>query len=258
MNCEVIISSCDKYNDLWMPFFSLFEMYWADCPFPVKLITEEIRFENSKVESLCLGNGLDWSSLLLLALKRCSASYVLLCLEDFFLRERVNTQRIITLLLVMESNHLNMLRLIPRPGPKAGTEGNAEYGILRPAERYRVSTQATLWRKDILQQLLIPGESAWEFEVNGSRRADDYPGFACVWKTAFPYRHHVIERGKWFPWYAWYFNRMGIGVDLLRRPVLSKTETIRWFISKAFGPSANQLPPSIRKTIKPFIKKLGW
>ncbi|MEW6260545.1 MAG: hypothetical protein AB1547_11665 [Thermodesulfobacteriota bacterium] len=254
----VIVSSCDKYNDLWRPFFRLFEIYWPDCPFPVKLISEELKFELSVGESLCLGKGLDWSSLLLRALDRCSTRYVILCLDDFFLRKSVNTQRILHLLWAMDFYHLNMLRLTPRPGPERDAAGNIEYGTLQPSEPYRVSTQAALWRKDVLQRLLLPGESAWEFEVNGSRRANEIEGFSCVWETAFPYRHHVIEKGKWFPWAAWRFSRMGIGVDLSRRPVMSVAETIRWLTSKAFGPVARRLPPFVRRVVKPLIKELGW
>jgi len=36
-NCSILIPSCDKYSDLWRPFFTLFWRHWPDCPFPVYL-----------------------------------------------------------------------------------------------------------------------------------------------------------------------------------------------------------------------------
>lgn len=36
---------------------------------------------------------------------------------------------------------------------------------------YLISLQPSLWRKDYLQQVLKPGEDAWQTEIQGSRRA---------------------------------------------------------------------------------------
>ena len=33
----ILILSCDKFSDLWKPFFDLFWKYWPDCPYNVYL-----------------------------------------------------------------------------------------------------------------------------------------------------------------------------------------------------------------------------
>ena len=40
MKTDVVVLSCDKYSDLWNPFFKLYNKYWQDNPFKTYLITE--------------------------------------------------------------------------------------------------------------------------------------------------------------------------------------------------------------------------
>ena len=237
--CTLLVSSCDNYRDLWAPYFALIRRHWPDCPFPMALISEESvpNLPVSGVENLCLGGGHDWSSLLKMALERVRTPVVLLSLEDFFLRRRVDTNRILRLLDLMNAQNIPMLRLSPRPGPNKIWPGNEEIGVIEPGAPYRVSTQAALWRVSVLHALLSEGESAWEFERAGSRRSSHLDKFASVWAEAFPYRHHVIERGEWFPWSAKRFVREDIGVDLSARPVMSTRTAVSWIGRKAMGPA---------------------
>jgi len=230
-DCTLLVSSCDRYADLWEPYFSLLRMHWHDCPFPVALITESKRPAIPNVRPLCLGNGSDWSTLLLKALDAVDTPYILLTLEDFFLRRPVDTAGVMKLYHEMQQKSLSMLRLIPRPGPTI-VMGNIEYGGIAVGAPYKVSTQAAFWRSETLRQLLVSGETAWQFEVNGSKRIAELGGFAAVWRETLPYRHHVVERGKWFPWAYWIFSRMNIGVDPAARPVMTAGETSRWIIRK--------------------------
>jgi hypothetical protein len=256
--CTLLVASCDRYADLWSPYFMLWRRYWPDCPFPVALITEELQPRIDGVRALALGAGMDWSTLMLRALEAARTPYVLLTLEDFFLRRAVDTGRILSLFEDVQRQDVRMLRLIPRPGPTEPIAVGAEYGAIAPDAPYRVSTQAAFWHVETLRSLLVPGESAWEFEWKGSARGAAVPGFFAVGKAALPYRHHVIERGKWFPWEARRFQRLGIGVDLAARPVMTRAEASRWLIGKALTPVVVRLPRWGRRLLKPIARRLGW
>lgn len=256
--CTLLVASCDKYADLWRPFFSLNRIHWPDRPFPAALISEQLDPKFDDVRALCLGKGLDWSSLMIRALDAVDTPYVLLTLDDFFLRSAVDTARILRLLDDMEQHQLRMLRLIPRPGPTIRLAGVRDYGAIGANTPFRVSAQAAFWRVETLRQLLVPGESAWEFEVNGTKRSAEHQGFAAVWQAALPYRHHVIERGKWFPWAAWRFQRLNIGVDLSSRPVMTIRETARWLIGKTTVKVVQQLPQKWRRALRPLVRRCGW
>lgn len=202
------------------------------------MITETLRPSLAGVTVLSLGSGLSWSDLLIRALEKIPSSTILFTLEDFFLRDKVDTDEIKRLLAIFENDNLSMLRLITRPGPDLPypTCNRARLGLISNNAPYKVSTQAAFWSVKTLRSILAPGESIWEFEMKGSERAKVLPGFACVKKSIFPYRHHVIERGKWFPWEAKKFNAMKIGVDLTKRQVMSNRETFRWCIGKTKAP----------------------
>jgi hypothetical protein len=51
---SILVNSCDSYDDLWEPYFSLFHVQWADCPYPVYLNTETKRYNRSdmKIETI--------------------------------------------------------------------------------------------------------------------------------------------------------------------------------------------------------------
>jgi len=257
-DCTLLVSSCDRYADLWRPYFSLLDLRWPDRPFPVALVTEAKEAGIPGVRSLQLGTGMDWSTLILRALDAVGTPWVLFTLEDFFLRGPTDSARIAALFETARRDDLQMLRLIPRPGPTTRIDGNDAYGWIDVGAPFRVSTQAAFWRVDVLRELIVAGESIWQFELHGSERSVRFDRFAGVWRSALPYRHHVVERGKWFPWDAWRFRRLDIGVDLDARPVMSASEAARWLINKSTGPLIRRMPPGMRRALKPVARRLGW
>lgn len=229
-SCTLLVSSCDKYKDIWSPYFSLLDIYWKDCPFSKVLITEDEICVHPMVKSLRLGVGYDWSTLLLKALDQIDSKYIFFSLEDFFLRKKVDTTLILDALQFTIDNDLSMLRLIPRPGPDKPIVNGLGYGLINDSARYKVSTQAAIWRVDILRGLLRSGETIWEFEHNGSTRAAYIQGFVSVMNPYFPYGHHVIERGQWFPWEVVRCWINGVNIDLSARKVMPVHKVIFWWI----------------------------
>lgn len=233
--CSLIVSTCDKYSDLWVPFFNLIDANWPDCPYKIFLITEDKVFDKTNVISTKIGSDLDWSSLLKSSLSFIDTPYVLLMLEDFFLRELVVTRKIDDALEYMIENSVDMLRLIPHQKPPGRRQSMAlSFNVIPYDERYRVSTQAALWRLDTLQNLLKVGESAWEFELNGSKRSslDKSKVFESVSYPILPYGHHVVERGRWFPWEKNRYKKMNIGCDFSKRNTMSWWNALLWFARK--------------------------
>ncbi len=196
----VMISSCDKFKDVWTPFFTLFFKYWADCPYPVYLITEKEKFEDRRVQSLCLGEGRDFSSLLDEALTVINEPLILLMLEDFFLDADVDTKQLNQYVAYFKQVSAGYMRLVANPAPDRCCDDNGRLGIINKGADYRLSLQVAIWDKRVLLGLLRSGESPWELELLGSRRSDELEQpFLCVNSSQdepFRYRH-VIVRGKW-------------------------------------------------------------
>jgi hypothetical protein len=221
LNCSVLVVSCDRYRDLWKPFFHLFSKYWPDCRFPLYLGANFLSVEHPGVISLHAGEDKSWSMNLRFFLQQIPSEYVLLLLEDFFLDQQVNSGII--------ENHLNslhklggtVLRLFPNPPFDYALTGQQGLGGLHSLAPYRISLQAALWNKAKLQQLIRDAESSWEFELNGTKRSrTEARGYYCVKLPALHYQH-VVERGEWFREAARRYGSQQIGCDMTARPVMT-------------------------------------
>ena len=235
---SVLIPSCDAYSDLWAPFFNLFFRFWPDCPFPVLLGSNTQTFYHDRIHILYSSRGKNWTNSTREFVEALTTPYVLLFLEDFFLRRPVPTAAVLS---AFESlKHLNgdMLRLMPRPGPDIGLAQYPNVGRIEVGAPWRVSTQVAIWKRQTLLDLMREGEPIWEFEFRGSRRSDALGDtFYAVWQPLIPYGHHVVQRGKWFPHAAWRFGRMNIGCVFSCRPVMNWREAAQWYLGKiAFYP----------------------
>ena len=251
--CTFVISSCDAYKDLWTPYFNLKTRFWPDCPFRTVLISESIKTEIKDVETFNTGQHLSWSAMLRKTIEAVKTPFVLLSMEDFFFQSKVDSAKVENLLDYVIGEDISMLRLIPRPGPNMDLQQDANLGKISMNANYRVSGQASFWKSEVLLDLLDDSESLWEFEINATKRSQKYDGFVSVIKPIFTYKHHVIERGKWFPWSALKFKRMNIGVDLKSREVMGFIETVVWCLKKTLTPIWLVLPTSIRAFLKRFL-----
>jgi len=61
--------------------------------------------------------------------------------------------------------------------------------------------QVTLWKKEVLQAALRPGETAWNMEARGSERTKDLLALSYVHRHGLPipYLMSAIVRGLWMP-----------------------------------------------------------
>jgi hypothetical protein len=229
-NMAILISSCDKYSDLWLPYFFQFNKHWPDCPYNIYLISETKTIPIENVKFINVGFGLSWTESLNKALESITEEIILFTLEDFILKSDVDTSKITELQQCFENNSMNMLRLVARPGPDIYL--NEIYGQIKDFAKYKVSTQAAIWRKKILKEITAEAESIWSFEINGSQRYAKLNKFYAVNRDVYTYHHHAVEKGKWFPWDAYIFLKNGAPIDLKLRPIMSMPQTTTWILKK--------------------------
>ena len=211
----LIVSSCDKCSDLWETFFYLVKKNWAGFDRKVYLCTDTKTFAYEGFDIACplkMSPGSTWSENLIALLKGMDEEYVLLMLEDFWLKKKVDEAQLyqcekiikndptigfICLVHQLDSSLLN---------PTSVRYPNLiEYGRHTP---YRVTTQAGLWRRDYLLSLLRKHESAWWFEIFGSKRSrrSDYHSYV-VDESVFSYDDGgVLFRGCYVEEYIKFFK----------------------------------------------------
>jgi hypothetical protein len=223
----VLVVSCDRYSDLWRPFFELFWRQWPNCPGPVYLGTNFESYDDPRVATLRVGTDVNWAAGVTSMLDRIGGEYVIVMLEDFLLMQTVDNARIERLADVAVSEQVGCLRLYSIFPPETGMTRYPELGSFAPGEKWRITAQAAIWRVDTLRRLLVPGFTAWDFELVGSQMSDYMPD--RIWGVLQPalVYDQAVEKGKWRPQGLAICDAAGVRVDLDKRGAFSTAELER-------------------------------
>ena len=153
---KIIVLSCNKYKSLWKPFFSLLDKYYPNHP-KCYLVCET---EKCKYCETINVNSEIWTKRFRQALEQIDDDKVLVMLDDFFIRQPVNQERINNIKLDDNTACYNFELEYREPAEKL--DG---WDIQKNNQIYLTSTQPSLWRKDCLISLLKYDMSPWEFET---------------------------------------------------------------------------------------------
>jgi hypothetical protein len=247
--CGMLVVSCDKYADLWSPFFTLLGRFWPDCPFNVYLLTNRLKFSHPGVGCLSIGDDISWSDNLAAAVHQLPYEYIFLHLEDLLLTGPVDGERVTCAMNRAVALQANYIRLNPSQRPDRPYDDTL--GLVSPGTVYRTSTVMSVWRKPVLLDLLRSGESAWDFEIRGSVRSDEYDGFYSVWQDCFPIINSVIK-GKWTRTAVERLRSLGVKIDPASRAVMTQSEEMTFFWKRQRSRLLNVVPPRYRRTVRAF------
>lgn len=234
-NYTVLVNSSDGYEDCWGPFFQLFARYWPTREAPVMLNTERADWRSPDVDLECTRSAADkpsgwkgsWSECLDTALSRITTPLVLYLQEDYFFQAPVAADMIDEIARKMIDvpavRHVGLTHFGAH-GPFLDTPDPRLWEISK-SSRYRLSTQAGLWRVETLRSYLEKDENGWMFEIFGTLRARHRSDlFLTVNRNLFgpqrrviDYPHTGIVKGRWHPQMPQFFERHGITMDCTKR-----------------------------------------
>jgi hypothetical protein len=241
-NTAVLILSCDKYTDIWNPFFTLFFRYWDNCPFPVYLGTNEKQYSFPNVNVIHSGKGEDWSNDTIRILKQIPEKYVIVILEDYFLYAQADNEKLKRCISVMEKTNATFMRIACFPSDHFADyaydvmEDNPEFCTTRKSAHYRVTLQAGLWNREKFIDLINPGESPWDFEINGTKRSlqkpEPYLGLVETKGLRYvhgpvPYLCTALSHGVWMRDAIRLCEKEKVSIDLSKRPVESRWKYVK-------------------------------
>lgn len=218
---QVIVMTSDNQQDKVLPaFWHQWEKYFNGI-YHIRMtcgFTEQVDL-NSHFYSI--GNYSDypankWSDALIKVLDNVADEVFILMLDDYWLSRPVDIMAIQMIYDYMRQ-FKNVLkfdltdeRLYSDTPPGDGYNrfywGYNTYNTLgyldliksNPNGLYHLSLWGGMWRRDLLKQLLVPGERAQEIEMYGGNRLLKHSEWLVLGTRQAPMRHaNVIQRGEW-------------------------------------------------------------
>jgi len=225
----ILIYAWDMYNVCWPVFCYGLSKYWPDCPYEVLFITNYADPPCGKAVKIADEN--DFVRKLRTGLAAVQTPYILFMHEDYWIQKPVETRNIQDYVKLMDADKADYIRLIPIPKPDREYPNDSRLGIIDKSAEYRVSFMASLWRKSVLDDLLVPGESLWQMEAAGSKRSARYGDrFLCVVRSRYgiSYVMTAITDRQWTAGARQYVKEEGLTVDFSQLPPISFRQLLRY------------------------------
>ncbi len=213
----ILILSCDKYADLWSPFFRQFRKHFPVEGYPVYLGSNLISCEEEGVITVLSGPDADWSTSYKRILEQISEKKLFVILEDLLLTSPVDNVLFCSALDLLLGKDVLHIKYWAAPMPDAPTE-YPNIGLHERGAPYRASV-CGFWDREYLLALLIEGESPWNFEILGSYRTSYSDGFYGLIRPLCNFCN-MVEKGSWIPQSVSWAREEGIDLELDKRPLL--------------------------------------
>lgn len=185
MNISMLFSSCDKYDDAWIPFFTQLKKNWPEFNMPVYMGTESKTFGFEGFDIRCPLSGgsvyKQWSQRLLKLLDYIDTEYVLFTLDDFWLTAPVDNAKFEKICSYMQQDkRMGYVCLKQEIVPERTSAKDLENAVdckypelwrCLKNKSFRITTQFGIWKRSYLIKLLRSHESAWYFETRATWRS---------------------------------------------------------------------------------------
>ncbi len=234
----ILTSSYDGYSELWEAHYKLLFKNWPSLKqdnnfIPIILITNELEYNDPRVISLKVGKDTTWSNNLLKALESVKTKYVFLLLDDYITSTPVDEDRFVELLTLLEKTNGAYIEIVKDDGAfSIGGEKDRKLvpginGVIYRSKnaRYRNSLQACIWNLEELRKLIDPKESAWDFEIIGSKRTEKNPKpfFLVTDRPVISYLNAVGQK-VYVKEVIDYINSQGIEFNPTKLPIKTREE----------------------------------
>tara|TARA_B110000503_G_C7164453_1_gene421218 strand:- start:1668 stop:2447 length:780 start_codon:yes stop_codon:yes gene_type:complete len=216
---SILISSCDKFKDVWPIFDFFFQKNWENCTLDKYFLSNyEINVPEG-FRSISVGEDISWSNNLQLALNEIETPYVFILLDDCFINNKIDNEHLQEIFSDFLDNDGNYLKFIAQPKSPYKTR-SPFFNELPKGALYRSTAVFAIWKVDVLQKLLKSDENAWEFEEAGSIRSDAFSNFFVVNKNFFKDPIHGIVKGSFlFTTYTLFKKKYPELIPLVKRKI---------------------------------------
>ena len=213
----ILVCSCDKNDDLWYPFQHCIEKYYFNHP---KIIYSTETKKNPFYKTICKDYPLEkWTKRIRETLKEINDREILLMVDDIFIKNQVDTERINYARANLKGNIacFNFEKVFNQNDTESGLEG---FKIRKKGSEYELSLMCGLWDRDKLIDVLSEDSNPWEVEYKQNTKGYDYlinsGDYIIDWGYE-PFIFTGVCKGKWCKNVIPFFEKEGIKIDYRRR-----------------------------------------
>lgn len=214
---KILVCSCDRDEDLWLPFTHCIEKYYPE--HPEIIYTTETKI-NPYYRTICKNYPIEkWTKRIRETLKEIEDKEILLLMDDIFIRQPVDVKRI-----DYSKDHLkgniacfNYEKVFNNENTESGLEG---FKLRKKGSEYELSIMCGLWDRKKLIHILEKDSNPWDVEYNQDTKGYDYlinsGDYIIDWGYK-NFQHAGIKKGKWCREAVDFFKKEGLNIDYMKR-----------------------------------------
>lgn len=214
---KILVCSCDRDEDLWLPFTHCIEKYYPE--HPEIIYTTETKI-NPYYRTICKNYPIEkWTKRIRETLKEIEDKEILLLMDDIFIRQPVDVKRI-----DYSKDHLkgniacfNYEKVFNNENTESGLEG---FKLRKKGSEYELSIMCGLWDRKKLIHILEKDSNPWDVEYNQDTKGYDYlinsGDYIIDWGYK-NFQHAGIKKGKWCREVMDFFKKEGLNIDYMKR-----------------------------------------
>ena len=173
----ILVVGFDGYSDLWNPFFELLRKNWENCQYKIYFVTNVKKPVIQGIHVITTESDCQWSTKTVKALNMIDEDFVYLLLEDYFICDKVNENRLEELFDYIIQNDIKYVKTPFKSAivrKKIPFKDKKDYYCIPKNLEYGISLLPGIWDKNYLLGLIGNKDyNPWQFEVDRIKETRD-------------------------------------------------------------------------------------
>ncbi len=251
---SVIISSCDKFSDLWDENIAQYRGFWQGEPCDTFLVTDKPTSRHfDGVEIVVADENMSFPSRIQYALQFVKTDYVLVTLDDYFLIRPVKAGNLLSLVDTAKEDNIDYLLLYDRR--KTNPKKYDSIDVLHDIDltrKYAVTLYPAIWKVSFLYKTVKEETTPWAYEASLTKTAIEENAVCKFSHTGSFDILDVIRKGKVLHRAKRYFKKHEI--DIGNRETVSYFTEFKLFVMDRIS---WYTPKGVFRVVKKAARKCG-
>lgn len=224
---SLLISTCDKFSDLWDEHISLLRQHWKGNRWKTYLVTDkQTNKKYDGIEIIVAGEDKDFPMRIKYAVEHIKTDYVLLTLDDYFIINDVDEGKLQYLVDKANDERIDYLKLYDRrmTNPRK-YEPVESLAVIDLSKKYAVTLYPAIWDRTFLHNSVSLDMTAWKYEPSLTEYAKNKNANCMFSHTGLFNILDVVRKGNVLNKANKYFEKHGI--DIGNRPLIKRRTEIK-------------------------------